>query len=389
MKTSAPGAALHRRAMALFDEYVNLKGFRRAHWLARLRRDEPPELTAVVDALVAADRRTDERLEHGVPDFTMPHVRVAEMAGMLGSCLGPWHIESAIGHGRVGAVYRAHRVDGLLEHPCALKVIQIEMDETSARDRFREGQKQLTHLVHPNIAALLGGGMAGGTTRWFAMELVQGEPIDVYCTREKLTIKSRVRLMMAVADAVCYAHSRLVVHRDIRPSNLLVTAEGNVKLLDFGISALLAERLLQEHSPANHRSTSRFAAPEQLKGGFVTTGIDIYALGLLLHLLLCGQHAFGHATLAISYMDNVAPRYIPGQMSRTAKVMRREEAATWSSSPRMLARSLKGDLDAIVARCLKADPVDRYATADELKNDLAAWLDLHPVIAWPWDRRRL
>lgn len=388
MKTSASGAALRLRAMALFDEYLNLKDFRRTHWLARLRCDEPPELTAVVDALVAADRDTDGRLEHGVPDFTLSNVRATAMTGMLGSRLGPWQIESAIGHGRVGAVYRAHRVDGLLEHPCALKVVQIEMDETNARDRFRVGPKQLARLAHPNIAAFLGSGMEGGTTHWFAMELVQGEPIDVYCTRKKLTIKSRVRLMMAVADAVCYAHSRLVVHRDIRPSNLLVTAEGNVKLLDVGISALLAERLIPERRLANHGAKPRFAAPEQLKGGFVTTGIDIYALGLILHLLLCGQHAFDHVTLAISYMDNVAPRYIPGQMSRVARVMRREEAATWWSSSRLLARSLKGDLDAIVARCLKTDPADRYATADELKNDLAAWFDMHPVIAWPWGIQR-
>ena len=387
MKTSAPGAALHRRSMALFDEYLNLKGFQRTHWLNRMRRDEPPELTAVVDALVAADRCTDGRLEHGAPNFTTSNAHAAEMASMLGSRLGPWQIESAIKHGQVGAVYRACRVDGLLEHPCALKVVQIEIGEANARDRFRVRQKQLARLAHPNIAAFLGGGMEGGTTYWFAMELVRGEPIDVYCTREKLTIKSRVRLMMAVADAVCYAHSRLVVHRDIRPSNLLVTAEGNVKLLDVGISALLAERVTSGHTPANHGATLRFAAPEQLKGGFVTTGTDIYALGLLLHLLLCGQHAFCLATLAISCMDNAAPRYIPGQMPRAARAMRREEAATWSSSPRLLARSLKKDLDAIVARCLKPDPADRYATADELRNDLAAWFDLHPVIAWPWGIR--
>jgi serine/threonine-protein kinase len=263
MKTSATGVALHLRAMALFDEYLDLKRFRRTHWLARLRRDERPELTAVVDALVAADRGKDVRLEHGVPDFTISSVRAAEMAGMLGSHLGPWQIESAVGHGGMGAVYRAHRIDGLLKHPCTLKVVQTERDGPTVSDRFREGQKQLSRLDHPNIAALLDGGMDGETTRWFAMEPVEGEPIDVYCTRKRLSVKSRVRLLMAVADAVCYAHSRLVIHRDIKPSNVLVNAEGHVKLLDFGISALLAEQPMPAHGRAHHSATPRFAAPEQ------------------------------------------------------------------------------------------------------------------------------
>lgn len=382
MKTPAAVAALHLRAMALFDDYLNLKGFRRALWLARLRRDELPELTAAVNALVAADRDTDGRLEHGVPDFTLSTVRAGEMTGMLGRRLGQWHIDSPIGHGGSGAIYLAHRVDECPEHPCALKVVQLDLDGARTQERFREGQKQLAHLIHPNIAALLDGGTEDGTLPWFAMELVRGEPIDVYCAREKLSVRSRVTLMMKVADALCYAHNRLVVHRDIKPSNLLVTADGQVKLLDLGISALLAECVVPEHRPANHGARPRFAAPEQFSGGSVTTGIDIYAFGLLLHLLLCGRHAFGRATLAISYMDHTAPRYAPGQMLRAAQGMRREEAATWSSSPRTLARSLKGDLDAVVARCLQADPADRYATAAALKDDLAAWLDVHPVMGW-------
>lgn len=389
MKTPVAGTALHLRAMALFDEYLNLKGLRRIHWLVRLRRDECPELTAAVNALVAADRDTDGRLEHGVPDFTLSNVRAAEMTGMLGRRLGQWQIDSPIGHGGVGAVYRAHRVDELPEHPCALKVIPIYLDRVGTQDRFREGQKQLARLAHPNIAALLDGGMEDGTLTWFAMELVRGEPIDVYCARRKLTVTSRVRLMMKAVDALCYAHNRGVIHRDIKPSNLLVTAEGQVKFLDFGISALLAECLMPEHRPSNHGATPRFAAPEQFSGVSVTTAIDIYALGLLLHLLLCGRHAFGHATLAISYMNHMAPRYVPGQMLRAAQATRREATATWSPSPRTLARTLKGDLDAIVARCLEADPADRYATADELKNDLAAWLDLDRLITWPaWGSRR-
>jgi eukaryotic-like serine/threonine-protein kinase len=382
MKTSANGAALHLRAMVLFDEYLDLKGFRRTLWLARLRRDELPELTAAVNALVAADRDTDGRLEHGVPDFTLSTVRAGEMTGMLGRRLGQWRIDSPIGHGGSGAIYLAHRVDACPEHLCALKVVPIEPEGVRTQERIREGQEQLAHLSHPNIATLLDGGMEDGTLPWFAMELVRGEPIDVYSARKKLTVRSRIRLMMDVADALCYAHNRLVVHRDIKPSNLMVTAKGNVKLLDFGISALLAERVMPEHRPANHGATPRFAAPEQFKGESVTTGIDIYAFGLLLHLLLCGRHAFGRATLAISYMDHMAPRYVPGQMLRAARAMRREEAATWSSSPHTLARSLKGDLDAVVARCLQADPVDRYATAAALKDDLAAWLDMHSVRGW-------
>lgn len=374
MKRSAAGAALHLRAMLLFDEYLALKGFRRAYWLARLRLTETPGLTAAVDALVAADRSVDRRLEHGVPDFTLSNMRATEMADMVGRCLGPWKIENAIGYGRMGAVYRARHVGGRFRHACALKVVPIQSDETGVRDSLRESQEQLLRLNHPGIVALLDSGIEDETTPWFAMELVRGEPINVYCQRKKLTVKSRVRLMMAVVDSVSYAHGRRVIHQDIRPSNLMVTEKGKVKVLGFGLAALLAVRLMPRHSMAHYGVTVSLAAPEQVRGGPVTLGIDIYALGLVLHLLLCGRHAFGRATLAIGYLGDMAPSYVPGQMSRVARVMRPDEAAMWSSSPGLVARSLTGRLDAIVARCLEADPRGRYATADELRENLASWL---------------
>ncbi|WP_165973489.1 serine/threonine-protein kinase [Luteibacter rhizovicinus] len=380
MKTSVTNVAAQLRAMNLLDDYLELKGFRRTRWLRRLRRQEP-DTARLVEALIAADQTDDDRFDRGIPEFTVSQDQAAELSDLLGKRMGAWRIEEVIGHGGMGAVYRASRADGQFEKDCALKVVRIDMDQARARDRFLEERQLLARLTHPNIASLLDGGVEGEHTPWFAMELIDGEPIDIWCSRKKLDVRARIRLMLGVVDAVRYAHSQLIIHRDIKPSNLLVTAEGKVKLLDFGISALIAERLMTEQNADTQLVTPRFAAPEQLARGPASTGIDIYALGLLLHLLLCGRYAGGQSPHARDYLNPSTRLYETGQMSRFAQGLSRDEASAWSLTPRSLAYQVRGDLDAIVARCLQRDPAHRYAAVGELKRDLGAWLDGRPVLA--------
>jgi serine/threonine protein kinase len=377
MDKPAPSSAL-LRALALLDEFLEIGGIARRLRLVRLRvRD--PQVAEQLERLIAADEQRDERLDRGLPEFTMSATEGRDLESMLGQRMGAWRIEGVLGHGGMGAVYEAQRADGHFEQKCALKIVRVDMEYPGARQRFLEERQFLAHLSHPNIASLIDGGVENDVVPWFAMELIHGVPIDVWCAQQALDVRSRIKLILGVLDAVHFAHGQLIIHRDIKPANLLVTPEGKVKLLDFGVSTLATTTYPSGEARGRVFGTPRFAAPEQMKPGPVSIGIDIYALGLLLHLLLSGRHAKGALTHATRNDDTTVGKH----MSRVARGLSTAESATWSSTPRALARVLHGDLDAIVARCLEHDPLRRYTTVDALKGDLTAWLDRRPVSARP------
>lgn len=370
------------RALDLLDGYLELGAMSRRIRLIRLRARDP-QTAAQLERLIAADEQLDDRLDGGLPEFTLSVTESRDLETMLGQRMGAWRIEGILGHGGMGAVYLAQRADGHFEQKCALKVVRVDLEHPGARERFLEERQFLAHLSHPYIASLIDGGIEGGLVPWFAMELIDGVPIDQWCARQRLNVRARVKLMLDVLDAVHYAHSQLVIHRDIKPSNLLVTTEGKVKLLDFGVSTLVTYQHPDTEGREHVFVTPRFAAPEQMKPGPVSVGVDIYALGLLLHLLLCGRHAKGNSTGAGSLNGGVPNEPVGRQVSRAARGLSVAEAAAWSSSPRALARVLRGDLNAIVARCLEHEAERRYTTVDALKRDLHAWLDRRPVRARP------
>jgi serine/threonine-protein kinase len=381
MDKPEPSSALVR-ALGLLDEYLEIGGVARRLRLMRLRGRDP-QTAAQLERLIAADEQRDDRLDGGLPEFTMSVSEGRDLESMIGQRMGAWRIEGILGHGGMGAVYQAQRADGHFEQKCALKVVRVDMESPGARERFLEERQFLAHLSHPNIASLIDGGIENGLVPWFAMELINGVPIDQWCAQRKLDVRSRVKLMLGVLDAVHYAHSQLVIHRDIKPSNLLVTAEGKVKLLDFGVSTLVTNQSSGNEGRGRVFGTPRFAAPEQMKPGPISIGVDIYALGLLLHLLLCGRHAKGSFANAGSINGGGTGEPVGRRMSRAARGLSAAEATAWSSSPRALARTLQGDLNAIVARCLEHAPARRYTTVDALKRDLYAWLDRRPVRARP------
>ncbi|MBX3601333.1 MAG: serine/threonine protein kinase [Rubrivivax sp.] len=306
---------------------------------------------------------------------------------LVGRSFGAWRVVAHIADGGMGAVYRAERADGRYDQPAALKLINPALVGPGAAARLAQERQILARLAHPNIARLLDGGETADGLPWLVMEFVDGEPIDAWCRRRGLDTPARLRLFMQVCAAVDYAHRNLVVHRDLKPGNILVDAEGVPRLLDFGIARLI------EHDSSLTRSGERLltpghASPEQVTGGPVTTASDIYALGVLLYDLLVGQRPFEHsagtpAALARAIVETDPPRpsdAVTGDSARRqALLQRRGDRLT----PERLARELAGDLDNIVLMALRKEPERRYASAQALAEDIARHLAHRPVRARP------
>lgn len=295
-----------------------------------------------------------------------------EVDHAAGSLVGPYRICHELGRGGMGVVYLAERADGQFDQRVALKLIRWGMVSDEIRHRFRRERQILANLNHPNIARLLDGGVGGDGRSFFAMEYVDGEPIDRYSDRLRLPVRRRVELMVEVARAVQYAHRNLVIHRDLKPSNLVVTGDGGVRLLDFGIARLLVPASGDSLTHAGGGPmTPEYASPEQLSGQPVTTASDIYQLGLLLYELLVGRRPAGGF--------DAAPSRPSTALARCAELA--AIAAARGTTPGALARELRGDLDTIVLMALRSEPERRYATAEALADDLERFLSGHAVVA--------
>jgi tRNA A-37 threonylcarbamoyl transferase component Bud32 len=283
--------------------------------------------------------------------------------------LGAWRIVKEIGRGGMGTVYLAERADGQFEQRAAIKVIKRGMDTDAVLRRFYAERQILARLQHPNITRLLDGGVFDGRP-YFVMEYLDGEPIFEYCRRMNPSLKERIRLFLAVCDAVDYAHRNLILHRDLKGGNILVDAQGAVKLLDFGIAKLLrAEGAADQTMVPMQAFTPQAASPEQVKGEPLTTASDVYALGLLLYELLAGNPAYrvqAHAPVEMAAVICERPVVRPSAVAGTG-----------------IARQLRGDLDNIILKALEKDPARRYNRASDMATDLGRYLDGLPVHARP------
>jgi serine/threonine-protein kinase len=281
--------------------------------------------------------------------------------------VGSYRVVREIGRGGMGAVYLAVRADEEFDRQVALKVIGRGTAEEIVR-RFRAERQILAHLDHPNIAKLLDGGTTEEGQLYFVMELVAGRPIDEVCAG--LPLRERLALFREVCGAVHFAHQNLIVHRDLKPGNILVTADGIPKLLDFGIAKLLApepgDTALSELGL--RPMTLQYASPEQVRVEPITTASDVYALGVLLHVLLTGRSPYG---AAVDDRKALEQAIVEG---RTVK-------ASESVESRDAARRLAGDLDTIVLRAMHPEPGRRYASAEQLAADVQRHLDGLPVLA--------
>jgi eukaryotic-like serine/threonine-protein kinase len=308
----------------------------------------------------------------------------------VGREVGPYRLLREVGRGGSGTVYLAERVDGEFEQRVAIKLLRRGLDTDDVLARFRAERQILASLNHPNIARLLDGGATSDGRPFLVMELVEGLPITDYCDERRCDIRARLRLFVQVARAVQHAHGHLVVHRDIKPGNILVTESGTPKLLDFGIA-----RLLDDSDDAADGARTRtgarlltpeYASPEQVRGEPVGTASDAFQLGILLYRLLSGRRPWAGRGLDRLERREAAPPPAPSQALTqhvTGEPTTGEIARLRSTDPRKLHALLRGDLDTIVLRAVRTETERRYATAAELADDVERYLAGLPVAAQP------
>jgi len=314
--------------------------------------------------------------------------------------IGPYRVLRRIGQGGMGAVYLAQRDDAEFKQQVAIKLVKRGMDTEFVLRRFRNERQILAALNHPNIARLLDGGTTSDGRPYFVMEYIEGQPITHYADKHRLSTVDRLHLFQAVSAAVHYAHQNLVIHRDIKPSNILVTQDGTPKLLDFGIAKLLnpdlAAHPIEATAVAIRLMTPEYASPEQVKGEAITTASDVYSLGVLLYELLTGHRPYRIGSRTPHEVARVVCEEEPQKPSTavrrvetyrnadgTASVTLTPETVsrTRDGNPDKLRRRLAGDLDNIVLMAMRKEPARRYASVDQLANDIRRHLEGRPVIA--------
>jgi serine/threonine-protein kinase len=291
-----------------------------------------------------------------------------------GLIVGSYRLQRLLGRGGMGSVYLASRADAAYQKDVAIKLIAPGISDAGIIQRFHHERQTLAALEHPNIARLVDGGTTAEQQPYLVMEYVDGEPIDDYCDRRSLSTRERLTLFRQVCAAVQYAHQNLVVHRDLKPDNILVTSDGEPKLLDFGIAKLLQTDAAPEQTRLTQGSgpmTLSYASPEQVRGEPITTATDVYALGVLLYRLLSGRHPYERYRASMAMLGGAICQVDPEPASRAAA----------ASGARDVARQLEGDLDTIVARAFDKEPTRRYQSAQQLSDDIQRHLEDRPVLA--------
>lgn len=341
-------------------------------------------LRAEVESLL--DAHGDEGpVDRAMDEMSLLH-RSEELSGYRGRRIGPYKLVDELGRGGMSRVFLARRVDGQFEQEVAVKVLATDVPTSEARKRFIAERQILARLDHPNIAQLLDGGLSETGQPYFVMEVVEGRPIDEYCETCDLSLHQRLRLVVDVCDAVQYAHQTLVVHRDLKPTNILVTEAGQVKLLDFGIAKLLAPDDVLGGDPPHTRTgllpmTPEYASPEQVRSEPITTASDVYQLGVVLYELLTGGRPYTVEGRTPSEVERVVCEEHPKRPS-TAVAQTVDEGGG-IDLPVRDSSLLEGDVDSIVMKALRKEPERRYDGVDGLAADLRRALDGRPVSAHP------
>jgi non-specific serine/threonine protein kinase/serine/threonine-protein kinase len=340
-----------------------------------------------VRSLLAWHKGSTGFLETPAGHFVDLTVEASSAVRLIGKQVGPWRILDVVGTGGMGVVYRAERADAAFRRHAALKVVRPGPDSPQIVGRFQLERETLAALDHPNIARLMDGGTTVEGQPFFVMELVDGEPIDRYCDEQRLSIDQRLDLFRKVCAGVQYAHENLVVHRDIKPDNILVTKDGVPKLLDFGVAKILSRDAAPEDPAATAATwmmTPDYASPEQVSGRPSTTATDVYSLGVLLHVLLTGARPY---TLSGTTPADIEKQLLeftlipPSERAVSSPESEERAARRGGLNSLKLAKRLSGDLDAIVMRALGRVPTSRYSSVEQLAEDVARHRANYPVHA--------
>jgi serine/threonine protein kinase/Tfp pilus assembly protein PilF len=359
------------------------------------------ELRREVEKLIAQDEESESLMnrplmeESGVYNLATS----IEKDPMLGRQIGVYRIEKEIGRGGMGAVYLANRADGSFRQQVAIKLIKRGMDTDFILRRFRQERQILATLSHPYIARLLDGGTTKDGLPYFVMEFVEGKPLYKFSDQKKLSITERLKLFRQICRAIDFAHQNQVIHRDIKPPNILVTKDGMPKLLDFGIAKVLNPELgfdtIDPTATSMRLMTPEYASPEQVCGGKITPSSDIYSLGVLLYELLTGHRPYRFQNRASHEIARVICEEEPDRPS--SGVTREDSLLPTGASEATtlvdvyvlrgaanfedLQRELTGDIEKIILKALRKEPNERYKSAAEFADDITRYLEGKPVNA--------
>ena len=355
------------------------------------------EIRSEVESLLAFETESEDLMRLSAMEFSKDFFGAERDRKnvLIGQRVGVYEIVGELGQGGMGAVYLASRTDGKFAQRVAVKMLKRELNTERIRRNFTREKEILATLAHPNIAALLDAGTTADGVPYLVMEYVEGEPIDIFCRKNALSLNERLKLFNRVCEAVAFAHRNLIVHRDLKPSNILVTKNGAPKLLDFGISKLLAAESDDEHAITNRGAmTPEYASPEQIKGEPVTTETDIYSLGVVLFKILTETYPYnfknksnGNLLKEITDSEPTLPSAAASIREVKKDIKGKTEISHSSvkiaSPPRLPFSSsrLKGDLDNIILKSLSKEPERRYQTAEQFSADIWRFVDGLPVLA--------
>jgi serine/threonine protein kinase/tetratricopeptide (TPR) repeat protein len=370
----------YRKIKEVFNQAAEMAVPRRRDFVFEACADDSEMRREIEKMLDFADDAEDVLEKNAFEVFgSAKHAKIPEN-------IGGYKILREIGRGGMGAVYEAVRESTDFRRRVALKVIKRGMDTDAVVARFRHEQKILASLEHPFIARFLDGGMTDEGLPFYAMEFVEGLPIDDYCAAKNLSIDEKLKLFREVCAAVQYAHQNLVVHRDLKPKNILVCADGTPKLLDFGIGKILTPETEDEAGTATQLGmmTPAYASPEQILGKRIGTASDIYSLGVILYELLTGQKPYKINSRSQIEIEKAVLEFEPQKPSTVQNSKFKIQNSKFNPKSKIQnPKSLKGDLDTIILKALRREVAERYVSVGQFSEDVRRYLEGVPILARP------
>ncbi len=360
----------------LFYKALELPAAKRESFLDESCGNDLTLKKEIASLLLSASKSTSyfDALSHELCALDSPHKKsnFSGQSQYLRS-IGPWRLLSILGRGGMGVVYLAERADQQHTKRYALKLLPLGADDPISRYRFESERKILAQLDHENITRFVDSGMTEEGIPYFVMDYIKGIQIQQYCNEKKLSIEKKLKLFLEIGHAVQYAHDHLVIHRDLKPNNILVGENGKIKLLDFGIAKFLENETqhIELTRVAHCPLTYAYASPEMLRGDPVSTTTDVYSLGIMLYELLSGRRPFNTNSNLENSSDNQHNFAAEKPSNKTT------DAET--------KRLLKGDLDTIILKAISPLPANRYSSAKDLVSDIECYLNGFPIRARPYN----